>query len=426
MNKIDSVEIWDFWGSRHIDVDFFPDVNFFIGVNGSGKTTVINIIAAALSADYGTLDRLPFEKLRIDFSQVGGKKKPSIEVEKIRNEDSPYTSITYRIREKASEKYKEYSLDELEEETLLRRRITPHQYRMYMRKTNRGILGRLKAIANVNWLSIHRTNSSRFSSEEESYESSVDLKLEELSNELARYFSFLSSRVSDEIAEFQRNIISSLITEQTETAVFSLVKSFDLDEEKRALVEIFKKLKIGGRNPEKVLDKHFREVNAAREKLTEESGLDINDLFTLVNSYRSHRVVDNWNTLLEKQAEILSPKTTFLQVLNGLFQRKVISINEENELEATTDSGKILSVRGLSSGEKQLVIILGEALLQRSSPWIYIADEPELSLHVLWQEKLIENLRRLNPYAQIVCATHSPDVVSTFSSNVFDMETLIK
>ena len=168
------------------------------------------------------------------------------------------------------------------------------------------------------------------------------------------------------------------------------------------------------------------EVNRAREKLSGKEGLDLNDLMTLVNLYRSHRVVDNWNELLEKQAEILAPKATFVDVLNGLIERKKISVNDKNEIEATTDSGKKLGTRGLSSGEKQLIIILGEALLQKESPWIYIADEPELSLHVRWQEKLIENLRSINPKAQIICATHSPDVVSSFSKNVFDMELMIK
>ena len=62
MNKIDKVEITGFWGNREININFFSDVNFFIGVNGSGKTTVINIIASALTADFTTLDRLPFQK----------------------------------------------------------------------------------------------------------------------------------------------------------------------------------------------------------------------------------------------------------------------------------------------------------------------------------------------------------------------------
>ena len=104
MNRIDRAEISGFWGNREIVIDFHFDVNFFIGVNGSGKTTVINIIAAALSADFTTLDRLPFQKLKLELSEVGGRKKPSIEVEKVENEDTPYSSIVYRLKEKASEK----------------------------------------------------------------------------------------------------------------------------------------------------------------------------------------------------------------------------------------------------------------------------------------------------------------------------------
>ena len=88
--------------------------------------------------------------------------------------------------------------------------------------------------------------------------------------------------------------------------------------------------------------------------------------------------------------------------------------------------GKNLSTFDLSSGEKQLFIILAEALLQRSKPCIYIADEPELSLHIDWQEALVESLVELNPENQILFATHSPDVVSHFSDKVIDMEEVIK
>ena len=68
--------------------------------------------------------------------------------------------------------------------------------------------------------------------------------------------------------------------------------------------------------------------------------------------------------------------------------RKKVVINERNELNAEMTAGRTIQLRELSSGEKQLVIILGAALLQQRAPWVYIADEPELSLHVTWQEKL--------------------------------------
>ena len=51
-----------------------------------------------------------------------------------------------------------------------------------------------------------------------------------------------------------------------------------------------------------------------------------------------------------------------------------------------------------------------------------MADEPELSLHVLWQEKLINAMRGLNSDAQLIFATHSPDLVGAYSDSVQDMD----
>jgi len=65
----------------------------------------------------------------------------------------------------------------------------------------------------------------------------------------------------------------------------------------------------------------------------------------------------------------------------------------------------------LSSGEKQLVIILLTALIQEDKHFVLFMDEPENSLHTDWQEKLIENIRSLNNNAQIIIATHSPSIV---------------
>ena len=38
-------------------------------------------------------------------------------------------------------------------------------------------------------------------------------------------------------------------------------------------------------------------------------------------------------------------------------------------------------------------------------------DEPEASLHIEWQQKLIAMIRELNPNVQIILTTHSPAVI---------------
>lgn len=87
---------------------------------------------------------------------------------------------------------------------------------------------------------------------------------------------------------------------------------------------------------------------------------------------------------------------------------------------------RAIRISDLSSGEKQLFIQLLEVLLQEGKPAVLIADEPELSLHVSWQEKLLAALRELNDNAQIIVATHSPDIVGPFRPSVIDMESIIR
>ena len=73
---------------------------------------------------------------------------------------------------------------------------------------------------------------------------------------------------------------------------------------------------------------------------------------------------------------------------------------------------KSIKSEELSSGEKQIVILMTEILLQKNKTNVFIADEPELSLHIGWQRELVNAILRLNSEAQIIFATHSPDIVN--------------
>ncbi|MFT4759561.1 MAG: putative ATPase [Paraglaciecola sp.] len=77
----------------------------------------------------------------------------------------------------------------------------------------------------------------------------------------------------------------------------------------------------------------------------------------------------------------------------------------------------------LSSGEKQLLVILLTVLVQDQKPSILFMDEPEVSLHIEWQKKLIGFLRELNPNVQLIIATHSPAMIMNgWMDKVFNVE----
>ncbi len=429
MNVIERVEIAGFWEDKNIVIDFNSDVNFLIGVNGSGKTTVINLIAAALSADFYTLDRLPFQKITIYLKEVSGNKKPSLEIEKKAQKHSPFPEITFQIRLKAADKPIQYSLADLEEEMIYRGRSgeiyrpAPHRPPR-LAKVQRDVIEHLKSLLNSSWLSIHRTTAPYRGREDRSYESTVDQKLAELSNEFIKYFSSLDKQASIETDNFQQTIFLSLLTDEKEKDVFAFLKKLDYEKEKNALIQIFKLFNLDEKQFSKKVEAHY-EAYARSIDSIDSKGVQFNNLAVLLGTRRIHSVVQEWNRLTQKQKSIYQPRDVFIQVINSLLQRKTICLNDKNELVVKTQSGKTFPLAFLSSGEKQLLIILGEALLQQGSSWIYIADEPELSLHVTWQESLVRSLLSINKNAQIIFATHSPDIVADYSNKVFDMEKII-
>jgi len=73
--------------------------------------------------------------------------------------------------------------------------------------------------------------------------------------------------------------------------------------------------------------------------------------------------------------------------------------------------GETLVPYQLSSGEKQILAILLTVLIEDNKPYVLFMDEPEVSLHVEWQKKLIDLILELNPNVQIILTTHSPAVI---------------
>jgi predicted ATPase len=428
MRKIQKVKITGFWSDKTVTLNFNQDINFLIGLNGSGKTTMINLIAAALNADFSTLDKFQYSKIRIDFFQLSKTDKAYIEVEKIEKEDSPYPSIIFKIKASTNDKIKTFNLNELEEEGLFRypKEYFVHQRRMRSGKVIRDIHFALKDVVNLTWLSIHRTNSIT-KNQEENYDSTIDQKIKELSIDLVKYFGILDKRYSGETEKFQKNIFLSLIKDESKDDVLSISNELNSETEKEALKQIFILFGLKEKEFNEKLDKYFQNFEIAKNKFeSKETSIDLNDLAALIGTRRIHTIVQEWNTLNHKKSEINKPKFTFIEIINSLFQHKQIFINERNELLVKTYSKKIFPLTGLSSGEKQLLIILGQSLLQENSNHIYIADEPELSLHVEWQEKLVNSLKNINPNSQIIFATHSPDIVGNHSDAVIQVEEVIK
>lgn len=112
-----------------------------------------------------------------------------------------------------------------------------------------------------------------------------------------------------------------------------------------------------------------------------------------------------------KAQEFSMPKIRFQDIIDDLFSetgKKII--RTENEIRFS-QLGEMLVPYQLSSGEKQMLVILLTVLVEDCQNYILFMDEPEISLHVEWQKRLIDLIIELNPNIQIILTTHSPAVI---------------
>ncbi|MBR4128939.1 MAG: AAA family ATPase [Bacteroidaceae bacterium] len=113
----------------------------------------------------------------------------------------------------------------------------------------------------------------------------------------------------------------------------------------------------------------------------------------------------------EEATEASAYKTMFLDLVDDLFSETGKRIDRTSNELSFLQFGEQLSPYKLSSGEKQMLIILLTALTQDRQPYVLFMDEPEASLHFEWQKRLIDMVLQLNPNVQIILTTHSPAVV---------------
>ena len=105
------------------------------------------------------------------------------------------------------------------------------------------------------------------------------------------------------------------------------------------------------------------------------------------------------------------PKRKFQDMIDELFSYTHKTIDRKSNDIVFYQNGERLLPYKLSSGEKQMLVILLTVLVRDDDHCVLFMDEPEASLHIEWQQKLIGMIRNLNPNVQLILTTHSPAVI---------------
>lgn len=144
------------------------------------------------------------------------------------------------------------------------------------------------------------------------------------------------------------------------------------------------------------------------------------ELYRLQNRYLTYQLEVGKKVIAALQSgqnaaditALTTRKTQYFDIIDSLLESTGKQVDRESDtLRFKTKYGMTIQPYQLSSGEKQILIILTTVLIQGGREFIMIMDEPEISLHFDWQRRLIEDVQSLNPHLQLILATHSPAVV---------------
>jgi len=113
----------------------------------------------------------------------------------------------------------------------------------------------------------------------------------------------------------------------------------------------------------------------------------------------------------------------FTKALNSLYSNKSVEFSMATGLQIVARNGFRLSPSMLSSGERQLMLLMCNVIMARDRSSIFIIDEPELSLNVKWQRALVDLLLECTKDGQIqfLIATHSIELLTQHQANVVDL-----
>ncbi|HHQ4675183.1 TPA: AAA family ATPase [Aeromonas veronii] len=420
MYKIKSIKISGFWGEHTLEADFYNTVNVIIGRNGSGKTTFMSILHAILTVDIEWL--YGFEFCDVEIKLIAGKKSKTIRVKKSISDELRFPLVEYYISRS------KYTLRVVGPEENI-----PLHFRRRIAEDSELIRNTMGELVNITTLSVYRIkkdyDQNRRDRQEFKNISPVDLILQDLVQRLTTYQLELSDKARAVSSHLQRKVLTSLLYtgESEQRTGFTL--NFDKKTEKDNLISAYRQLGILDNKVRNDINNHIEKVaeSIARMRISlqnadNDAPIDF-DFGPLEKVKQTSNVVRMSLDAEKEEKEIFKQRDDFLKILKTFITDKIFEFKNGH---LTVKRNGEIPIEKLSSGEKQLIILFAEALLQRQAPYIFIADEPELSLHITWQREILPAINKLNPNAQLIVATHSPEVAGKYSDKLIDMEDLLK
>lgn len=459
------VTINNLFGQEQINIDFSKRSVIITGDNGNGKTTILNIIYNVLVGNYHTLIKMNFEQINIIF-QSEFKFMNEIKIELKKSDILKQLTIRYKLKSKilkievSSNIYNNIIVNSIEFNNKILYQEDKNDNLFYFYDDKSTIIELLEAINENEFKSnIKKINESllyfptyrRIDLDIESYFSNLyddsmmsyfkrdglrkftsfgtlDRRVIGISNTdieyiLREYTRKLNETSSNNLDILLRNFAKNSILGMNEDALKIQLSELSMQTKIfEQLTSINESLSLEISNEQLVkISEQFEEKLKFINKIKKNKPKDQDELNKVIELFMSLPMMQVFQKLQEsyllfnnKMAlELENYKYIQENLLDFSGNKLKFNRTELNEFYFFKEGAGIDKFNDFSTGEKQLITFLVYSAIElpKNTPSLIIIDEPELSLHVKWQNKLLKNLLKKDNI-KILSATHSPYILN--------------
>jgi predicted ATP-binding protein involved in virulence len=392
---------------HHIDFNQEERITILHGINGVGKTTILRMINNLFNARIYNFNEIPFTIFTVELSNGN-----QIKVEKKQHKSKNIIKLSIN---KEDIDYQSFDIEQSIKRIPWIERVNENIF--YDRREEEALsldelIKRYGEILPNRHFKSSELNAKLEYIPTQFIEASRLLRIEKQS-ELHRRKESVSHTVKIYAAELQQLIRNAMAEYAKKTQ--ELEQTFP-----------FRLLKTAEHYTYEQLKEHIEALQNKRKELRDIGFLPTTDSASLdassIDSLEEHHaavmnlyVKDSEEKL--KVLECLSKKIKLLlNIINSKFQGKELRIDEKRGLIITGKDGEI-DLTLLSSGEQHELVMFYDLIFKVETNTLVMIDEPELSLHITWQHKFIDELKQIVQQSKfdVLIATHSPTIVGSNS-----------
>lgn len=429
--RLKRLEIKKLYGTFTKTVSFDERLNLLVGINGSGKTSILNCIDWLLKPDLPRLAATKFASLKLVLDHEGrellihARHEPGEPGRMVVTEDNAVFSthgISVDLVRSHESIKNERDLSE----------VCQHYKSLQPEPSERKLWRSLHTLPKPLSILLDRTISAEVE-EQVFYDDAGRMRLHKKTKSpidkvievtRARYAAY-RERVNSLNDILKARIVSSAFNSPFE--VSRVAKDSEVSLEEIARLEGKVTTLISSMDPTSSAFKNVQSYFRDAKQLASHAKKDKNLQTIFSAQFRQiSELAVAFNEYERKASSSFESLGSYLAALNSFFREsgKQMGFNDHDGqpgfqfLNATGAAiGAFLDVDRLSSGEKQILILITFLAFASKKDQIFVVDEPELSLHPRWQKNFLDAVISQAPASmQIILATHSPEIVAKYRS----------